>query len=567
MDDATFSPPSHQILREISRSTGDRTIYYLATDQVSQQKVIISRYRLLKNKDNFVSSCNHPEILPSLKAIKSDGILPYLDSFATVDSVCLVQEYCDIFPLVVDPQTNLQNIYQITLQILKILTHLQSSSSPVFDCNLSPANLWIDQAGKIYLMDFGYAHIGDRPMPLAMAKLGRNSEFIAPEKQRHRPLTEKSDLYSLGVTVVYWLLGKKADKTTTLKGSDGSINVAGLVPETVSLEWIEWLEKMVAISPRDRFMNAATALANFQDIYLERSADLQINPDRITFKANYYGEILSQTLTIFNPVPNTNLSGQIDFQDSRGNFIEQRPSWLTASPSHFDGNKIDIQLTVDTSQLMAQKNYYRSLVIQANSNQKVYILPLVITTAKIEAKSIFQISLLPLLFIALVCGWLGGFVVSWTPSPLSWLALLGGWAVGAYGMVGASIFHVNYLVQSVAVITALSIGLGLVSMGGDVDLILGFISGLLMVGVGGYVVKSYLLKKYSKSMIFSLVGLSILFGISLGVNLALPQGNFGLFGVSAVCGTLILLMLAFPYWQYADSLKKYRQKSSLLVKP
>ena len=216
---------------------------------------------------------------------------------------------------------------------------------------------------------------------------------------------------------------------------------------------------------------------------------------------------------------------------------------------------------------MAQKKYHRQLVIQANTNQKIYLLPLTITTARIKAKSIFQISLLPLLFITLACGWLGGFVVSWTPSMLSWLALFFGWAIGTYGMVGASVSHVNYLVQSVAVITALSIGLGLVAIGADVDLILGFMSWMLIAGMATFVVKSYLVGKYPKKIILWLVGLLVLFGISLGINLTLPTTNISLFGISLLCGFSILAMLAFPYWQYFDSLKKYRKKFNSLIRP
>jgi serine/threonine protein kinase len=353
VDHHTFSPPSYDLLREIGRSTGDRAIYYLATAQTSQQKVIISRYLFPENKSDLVASFNHAAILPRLKAIKNEGILAYLDGFSINNSVCFVQEYSDLTHLVISPQTSLQDLYQTIIQILKILASLQSSSSPVFDCHLSPDSIWTDETGKLYLMDFGYAQIGEQLMPLAMAKLGRNSEFFAPENQRNRPLTTKSDLYSLGVTIIYWLLQKDAGKNTTITGSDGSINVAGLIPETVSLEWIEWLEKMAAISPKDRFRDAETALENFQDIYLERSADLQIRPEIISFKANRYGEILSETVTIFNPVPNTNLSGKIYFQDASSRMIERKSNWLTAKPSHFEGNKVDIQLMVDTSKLMA----------------------------------------------------------------------------------------------------------------------------------------------------------------------------------------------------------------------
>jgi hypothetical protein len=416
-------------------------------------------------------------------------------------------------------------------------------------------------------MDFGYAQIDGQFMPLATAKLRRPAEFIAPEQQRNRPLTEKSDLYSLGVTIIYWLLRKKPDKNTTIIGSDGGINVVGLVPQMVSLEWIEWLEKMVAISPRDRFNNAEIALENFQDIYLERSASLQIRPEIISLKANNYGEILSQTLTIINPVPNTRLSGKIYFQDSNGKIVKEKSSWLTAKPSRFNGNKVDIHLMVDTSQLMAQKQYHRELVIKANSNQKTHIFPLTITTGLIEVKSIFKVSLLSLLFTTLACGRLGASVVSWTPSLLSWLALIFGWAIGTYGVVGASFSHVSYLVQSVAIITALSIGLGLVSIGGDVDLILGFMSSIPMAGMAAFVVKSYLTEKQPKVVVFLLVGLLILFGISLGINLTLSMANTGLFRITVFSGFLILLMLAFPYWQYFESLRKYRQQFNFLIKP
>jgi len=95
-------------------------------------------------------------------------------------------------------------------------------------------------------------------------------------------------------------------------------------------------------------------------------------------------------------------------------------------------------------------------------------------------------------------------------------------------MVGASFFHVSYLVQSVAIITAFLIGLGFVTIGADVDLIFGFMSGMLIAGIAVFVVKSYLAEKQPNTIIFSLVGLLVLFGISLGINLTLSMANLGL---------------------------------------
>ena len=134
-------------------------------------------------------------------------------------------------------------------------------------------------------------------------------------------------------------------------------------------------------------------------------------------------------------------------------------------------------------------------------------------------------------------------------------------------MVGASFFHVSYLVQSVAIITAFLIGLGFVTIGADVDLIFGFMSGMLIAGIAVFVVKSYLAEKQPNTIIFSLVGLLVLFGISLGINLTLSMANLGLLIISVFCSFVILSMLAFPYWQYFELLKQYRKKFDFLIKP
>jgi serine/threonine-protein kinase len=91
----------------------------------------------------------------------------------------------------------------IGVQVCAALKHAHDSG--VIHRDLKPGNLMLDRDGKVKLADFGIAKLfGTTGLTLAGSMIG-TPDFMSPEQTEGRPVTPRSDLYSLGC-VLYALL-------------------------------------------------------------------------------------------------------------------------------------------------------------------------------------------------------------------------------------------------------------------------------------------------------------------------------------------------------------------------
>lgn len=115
--------------------------------------------------------------------------------------------------------------------------------------DVKPANVLLDEAGGVYLADFGVAHLGDASATATAGVIG-TVRYMAPEQRRGEPATTRSDLFAVGVMMCE-LLGFAAD-TARLPP----------LPEGVA----ELLRALVAEDPDARIADASTARAHLAAI-------------------------------------------------------------------------------------------------------------------------------------------------------------------------------------------------------------------------------------------------------------------------------------------------------------
>jgi serine/threonine-protein kinase len=77
--------------------------------------------------------------------------------------------------------------------------------------DLKPANVMIDGRGQVLIMDFGLAAIADQ-VEGAEVRNGTPA-YMAPEQLTGREVTERSDIYSLGLVLYEMFTGKRAFET------------------------------------------------------------------------------------------------------------------------------------------------------------------------------------------------------------------------------------------------------------------------------------------------------------------------------------------------------------------
>jgi len=253
-----FSSHGYQVTRELGRNREAGRITYQATAQNLDQQVVIKEFRFALADANWSGFKAYQREIEMLQQLEHPRIPRYLDCFETQVGFCLVQEYKNAPSLVERRSFNPEDIKQIAVSVLEILVYLQRRTPPIIHRDIKPENILVDKQLNAYLVDFGFARIRGGEMALSSVAAGTPG-FMPPEEQFGRPLTEASDLYSLGATLICLLTGIRSVDIGTLIDDDYRFDFKKLVPK-LNPRFISWLEKMVAPNVKQRFNNAAAAL-------------------------------------------------------------------------------------------------------------------------------------------------------------------------------------------------------------------------------------------------------------------------------------------------------------------
>src|SRR5262249_3589011 len=104
-----------------------------------------------------------------------------------------------------------EDIAGVTVALLETLARVHASF--IVHRDLKPENVLVTRSGEVRLLDFGIAYRSgsadesvDRRMEVGQP-LGTLA-YMAPEQVQARPVTERSDLYALGVMLYQALAGQ-----------------------------------------------------------------------------------------------------------------------------------------------------------------------------------------------------------------------------------------------------------------------------------------------------------------------------------------------------------------------
>ncbi|MFP4412732.1 protein kinase domain-containing protein [Coleofasciculus sp.] len=261
-----FSQQGYQIQRELGHNRSSGRVAYLATHQSTEKPVVIKQFQFAKTGANWSDFDAHEREITLLQQLDCPSIPKYLDAFETPDGFCLIQEYKQAPSLAVPQSFTPEEIKQIAIALLEVLVYLQQQVPQIIHRDIKPENILVERSPQIqvYLVDFGLARaFGDDLAASSVVKgtLG----FMPPEQMFNRQLTEASDLYGLGVTLICLLTQTKSADIGNLMDEDCRINYKSLI-SGLNSQFITWLDKMVAPKLSDRFPNAATALAELLPI-------------------------------------------------------------------------------------------------------------------------------------------------------------------------------------------------------------------------------------------------------------------------------------------------------------
>lgn len=256
----------YQVVQELGRNREGGRITYLATDTSLNppQLVVIKEFRFALEGANWSAFKAYEREIEVLRELEHPRIPRYLDSFETKTGFSLVQEYKNA-PSLAEPRSlTPEDIKQIAVSVLEILVYLQQRTPPVIHRDIKPENILVDEQLNAYLVDFGFARIRGGELAVSSVAAGTPG-FMPPEEQFGRPLTEASDLYSLGATLICLLTGTRSVEVGNLIDDNYRFDFKGKLPQ-LSPGFISWLEKMVVPNVKQRYPNAAVALEALKPI-------------------------------------------------------------------------------------------------------------------------------------------------------------------------------------------------------------------------------------------------------------------------------------------------------------
>ncbi|WP_225894136.1 hypothetical protein [Atlanticothrix silvestris] len=344
---------------------------------------------------------------------------------------------------------------------------------------------------------------------------------------------------------------------------------------------------MIQPLQKNRFANARAALATLKPLDVIRVAGVDFSETVLEFKANRLGEKQTQSITVENPISDTLLQGRWEvaphLQDPP--HVPNNHAWIGVTPAKFTGNRTVCLVHIDTSKLMADKQYKRQLILHSNAYPATHTLTVKVHTAalpiqkkrKIPYGALIRLFLMAMV-VAVAMTWfitygasllLQAFGYEWILSVSIVLLVCGSgmgyWTLKRTGSVGHAVSLSVSLAVGLAVLLAVS---GTVS--GAVSRAVG-LAVLLAVGwpVSGAVLwlMNWVINLAKDSFTTVLILLILGFGASVGTGII--AGFLNPLILLTLTGTSLpaLSMLLYSPLKRRKLIAKYRQSQESLIKP
>jgi eukaryotic-like serine/threonine-protein kinase len=145
------------------------------------------------NEARVIASLNHPHIVQLYDVGEHAGSL-YL-ALEYVDGDTLPTRTAQTPP-------SLDEGLRYARAIADALVHAHAHG--VFHCDLKPGNVMVGRDGRLRVVDFGIAHTADLVPP----QIAGTPEWMAPEQWDGKPLTDRVDIWALGILTLELLSGR-----------------------------------------------------------------------------------------------------------------------------------------------------------------------------------------------------------------------------------------------------------------------------------------------------------------------------------------------------------------------
>jgi eukaryotic-like serine/threonine-protein kinase len=249
----------YEIIRELGHGGMGRV--YLArnviSDRIEAMKVLLPD---LAGRGDFVARFMRE--IKTLASLDHPNIAALRTAFTSGDQFIMIMEYVEGVTLAqrLDQGAfSTPDALNYTGQVLSALSYAHGKH--VIHRDIKPGNMMLTPQGVVKLMDFGLARSADDIGLTATGSTLGSLDYASPEQVQSQPTDERSDLYSLGVSLYQMVTGKRMFSAT----SSFSIMRAQVmetppppieVVPTLSKGLNDVIMKAVAKDPAQRFQSA-----------------------------------------------------------------------------------------------------------------------------------------------------------------------------------------------------------------------------------------------------------------------------------------------------------------------
>ena len=230
--------------------------------------------RRFRNESKAIAVLSHPNIVKIYDMGFSEKLQYIVMEY--IDGITL-KEYIDS-----ERVLNWKDAVHFIIQILRALQHAHNRG--IVHRDIKPQNIMLLTDGTIKVMDFGIAKFAREESMTATDQAIGTVHYISPEQARGGYSDEKSDIYSLGVTMYEMLSGKvpfEGDSTVTVALAHIQEEATPLdkidpeIPHSLSKIVMKCMQK----KPDMRYMTASALIADLKRALIEPDGDYVVISD------------------------------------------------------------------------------------------------------------------------------------------------------------------------------------------------------------------------------------------------------------------------------------------------
>ncbi len=255
---------SFTILEQISQSS-TTTVYKAHQNALDRTVLLKVLHKHLLRDMGLVARFSREA--KACAILRSENIVQVYDLTEVDGAPAIVMEYVEgrsLEDLLLDKSVYSEDLLlKVAVSVLKALSYAHERG--VVHRDIKPGNILVSENGIFKVTDFGLAAVSDAPSLTMEGSLIGTPAYMSPEQARGEAVDNRTDLFSLGITLIEVLTGEKilvgrSYAECINKIQNFELNSLDVFASKCSPHTFEFLKRLLAPDKNDRFASANEAL-------------------------------------------------------------------------------------------------------------------------------------------------------------------------------------------------------------------------------------------------------------------------------------------------------------------